>query len=287
MTDTADDMPTYTTSRRSADLDKLFTALAKAQGSMQNAERVGENPAFKRDGKASTYATLASVIDAVRKPLADNGLSLSQWPRTNGNGVEVETVLSHASGQYMRDTLWLPCPQMTAHAVGSMISYLRRYSAMACLGIAPSDDDDGNAATEAHKPSVPGSAGGGTDFRPATRRLVNNTIGAFGGHSSANGRRMANDDAHLVDETRKKGTTSTPPTTADRAEKIATRAKEYVDRAVNTLKLSGQTTDSIKRFLADNHSEIQFLEAQAPAQHDRLFETVNAALEAANARVPF
>jgi uncharacterized membrane-anchored protein len=98
---------------------------------------------------------------------------------------------------------------------------------------------------------------------------------------------MANDDAHLVDETRKKGTTSTPPTTADRAEKIATRAKEYVDRAVNTLKLSGQTTDSIKRFLADNHSEIQFLEAQAPAQHDRLFETVNAALEAANARVPF
>lgn len=154
---------------RSPEIKELAAALAKAQGAMENAKKDSENPAFKRDGKNSTYADLASVWTAIRKPMADNGLAVLQWPRTVENGVEIETELLHESGQFMRDILWLPCPQMTVHAVGSAITYGRRYALMAIAGIAP-EEDDGNAATGTTGGSgVPGSAGGGGQFRNERR----------------------------------------------------------------------------------------------------------------------
>lgn len=155
--------------RRSVEFDKLAAAIAKAQGAMENAEKGAENLAFKRDGKPSTYATLGNVWDAIRKPLADNGLSVMQWPRTVDKGVEIETELLHESGQFMRDTLWLPCPTMTVHTIGSTITYGRRYALMSIVGIAP-EDDDGNAAVDGHKPGAPGTAGAGSQFRPERRR---------------------------------------------------------------------------------------------------------------------
>lgn len=155
-------------SNRSGEIKDLACALSKAQGAMENAKKDSENPGFKRDGKNSTYADLASVWTAIRKPLADNGLCVMQWPRTVEGGVEIETELLHESGQFMRDTLWLPCPTMTVHTVGSTITYGRRYALMAIVGIAP-EDDDGNAAMDGHKTGAPGSAGGGGQFRPARR----------------------------------------------------------------------------------------------------------------------
>jgi hypothetical protein len=276
----SDDMPTYGTSRRSAEIDKLATALAKAQGAIQNAEKTGENPAFKRDGKASKYATLTSVLDAVRKPLSENGLSVMQWPRTNGNGVELETHLLHESGQYVRDTLWLPCPQMTPHAVASLLTYMRRLTAMAVCGVAPAEaeDDDGNAATDAHKdahkPGVPGSAGGGTDFRPAGPR-----------QSSAYGRRMAAEEPHLIANAndRMKGTNGKKPEPDERERKIAARAAAWTENAISTLKLSGQSVDSLSRFLADNHEQIRFLEDHAPHEHERFFDVFNDVADKARA----
>jgi hypothetical protein len=269
------DLPTFgrASSERSAGIEKLAGALAKAQGAMSNAEKTGENPAFKRAGKVSTYATLAAVLDAVRKPLSDNGLSVSQWPRTNGQGVEIETVLKHESGQYMRDTLWLPCPQMTVHTVGSTITYLRRYTLMAIVGVAP-EDDDGNAAAEAHKPGVPGSASGGGAFRPAGPRRM-----------SSNGQRLANDDAHLIDTERDKGTTGKPPTQDERAQKIAAKAKAWVDNAAATLRLSGQSVDSLSRFLADHEEQITFLNDHAPTEFERFFEVYNDVADKARAMV--
>jgi len=153
--------------KRSAEIDKLAGALAKAQGAMGNAEKNAENPGFKRDGKNATYATLGAVWDAVRKPLSDNGLCILQWPRTVEGGVEIETEIMHETGQFMRDILWMPCPQMTVHTVGSAITYGRRYALMSIVGIAP-EDDDGNAAADSHT-GAPGSAGGGGQFRPAKR----------------------------------------------------------------------------------------------------------------------
>jgi len=258
---------------RSPELAKLAAALCKAQAAMGGAKKDSTNPHFK-----NAYADLASIWDAVRKPLTDNGLAVVQFPRTTRNGVEVETMLVHSSGEYMTDVLWLPVLKMDAQGVGSAITYGRRYALMAVTGIAPVDDDDGNAAAEAHKPGVPGSAGGGTDFRPAARRMV----GAYAGHSSANGRRMANDDAHLVDE-REKGTIGKKPEPDERERKIAARAAAWTENAIATLRLSGQSVDSLSRFLADNHEQVRFLEDHAPAEHERFFEVYNDVADKARA----
>jgi hypothetical protein len=255
---------------RSAEIAKIAAALCKAQAAMGGAKKDSTNPHFK-----NAYADLASIWEAVRKPLTDNGLAVVQFPRTVGNGVEVETMLVHASGEYMRDVLWLPVLKMDAQGVGSAITYGRRYALMSVTGIAPIDDD-GNAASE-HKPGPAGMASGGTDFRPdGPRRMPT--------QSSANGRRMANDDAHLVDDERAKGTTGKPPEPDDeKAKKIAEKSKAFVDRAINTLRLSGQSVETIKRYRADNNVEIEYLERKAPAEHDRFFEVYNEVLERARA----
>ncbi len=122
---------------RSEQVNELFAALAKAQGQMQDAEKDATNPHFR-----SRYANLASVRRAVRQPLSDNGLILSQFIRTGDGFIEVETIIGHQSGQYMSETTPFPVLQFTPQGIGSSISYARRYTAMAILGLAASDDDD-------------------------------------------------------------------------------------------------------------------------------------------------
>lgn len=147
--------------QRSAQWGDLMIALAKAQGDVQGAKKDSQNPHFK-----SKYADLASVWDAIREPFAKNGLAVMQWPRVVENGVELETIIAHGE-QFISDVLWMPCAQMTAHGIGSAITYARRYALMPIAGVAP-EEDDGNGAVEGCKPA-PGSAGGGTQFRPARR----------------------------------------------------------------------------------------------------------------------
>lgn len=227
--------------RRSAEFEKLAAALAKAQGAMENAKKDSENPAFKRGDKISKYADLASVWDAIRKPLADNGLAVMQWPRTVDKGVEIETELLHESGQFMRDTLWLPCPTMTVHSIGSTITYGRRYALMSIAGIAP-EDDDGNAAVEAHKPGAAGSAGAGTDFRPPGPRKFT-------------GRSWTDDDPQLVDTTREKGKLPAKAAgplggrEATAEEAITLKIKNAVNKRIDALKAgSPWTRDGLDQF---------------------------------------
>ena len=82
----------------SEQINELAGALAKAQGTIKSAVKDAENPHFR-----SKYADLASVWDACRKALTDNGLSVIQAPRgvvtEMGWTVEVETRLMHSSGQ--------------------------------------------------------------------------------------------------------------------------------------------------------------------------------------------
>jgi hypothetical protein len=115
----------------------LFAALAKAQGEMTGAARDRQNPHFK-----AMYATMASVVDAVRGPLSRAGLAYIQHVDVQGKTVSVETVLLHESGGTLR------CGRLVAEAkdpgpqsIGSVLTYLRRYSLMAAVGIAPEDDD--------------------------------------------------------------------------------------------------------------------------------------------------
>lgn len=137
----------------------IFAALAKAQGQIENASKDSLNPHFK-----SKYADLASVWNAIRGPLSANGLALIQSVETEFQAetkvdeesflpviVTVNSLLSHESGEFIESTLKLRTMVSTPQAIGSTITYGRRYEAMALCGVAPADDD-GNAASDAFPP---------------------------------------------------------------------------------------------------------------------------------------
>jgi hypothetical protein len=126
---------------RSESIAELAKALCKAQGAMLFAKKDSANPFFK-----SKYADLASVVEAAKKPLAENGLSYIQMPRADAAGVTVETLLMHVSGEWIASDLFMVPVKGDPQGVGSCITYARRYSLQAMLGI-PAEDDDGNAAS--------------------------------------------------------------------------------------------------------------------------------------------
>lgn len=125
-------------------------ALISAQKCVLKALKDGTNPAFK-----SKYATLDSVLDAVRGPLSENGFALVQDTTSTAESVSVITRLLHESGgelisqplsaplkkEYNREGKEFP---PSVQQIGSMVTYLRRYSLCPFLGVSLDDDDDGN-----------------------------------------------------------------------------------------------------------------------------------------------
>lgn len=125
---------------KEAPLAKLAKALVAAQRMMKPAQKDSENPHFK-----SKYADLASVMAACREALASNGLAVVQRISTAPNGITCKTLLIHESGESIEDALSLPVAKADAQGYGSAISYARRYSLAAMVGVV-ADDDDGEAA---------------------------------------------------------------------------------------------------------------------------------------------
>lgn len=123
--------------KTSEQISELAAALAVAQGMMENAVMNRVNPHFK-----SKYADLAAVFDAARKPLSANGLAIVQ---TIGDGV-LHTRLLHTSGQWIASEHPLPMSGRPQE-IGSALTYARRYSLSALIGIAADEDDDANAAS--------------------------------------------------------------------------------------------------------------------------------------------
>lgn len=126
----------------SNEIAELASALSKAQGEMGSAKKGADNPFFK-----SKYADLSEVIKALKEPFAAHGLSYTQFPVMREDAAGVVTVLMHQSGEYMRSTYTIPLVKRDAQAVGSCITYARRYALQAIAGI-PAADDDGNKASE-------------------------------------------------------------------------------------------------------------------------------------------
>lgn len=128
---------------KSESIAGLAAALAKAQGAMKGALKDSANPFFK-----SKYADLASVVDAIRAAFSANGLSYIQTVEpSDKDEVRVETTLLHSSGEWIScGILSLPVSKVDAQGYGSALTYARRYSLSAAVGVAP-EDDDGNAAS--------------------------------------------------------------------------------------------------------------------------------------------
>jgi len=126
----------------SPEIAKLALALIKVQSKLEHAKKNSENPFFK-----SKYADLATVIDASRKLLTDNGLAVTQLVGGGPDVASVTTMLVHESGEWLRDTVTGKPVKNDPQGIGSLITYLRRYSYQAIVGFSSEEDDDGNAAS--------------------------------------------------------------------------------------------------------------------------------------------
>jgi hypothetical protein len=129
----------------SPQLDKLAAALAKAQAAVAHADP-SRTAKITKDGTAKRkYATLADVMDAGRPALAANGLAVVQHPSGGEGGLVLTSWLLHESGQWMRSRLSVPYAASQAmsetQALGSAITYCRRYAYAAICGVAVEDDD--------------------------------------------------------------------------------------------------------------------------------------------------
>lgn len=133
---------------------KLATALAKAQAEIKPVAKSGFNPHFKK-----SYSTLSDVWDAIRDPLTKNGLSVIQMTSVNNNGIVLNTVIMHSSGESVQGELPVAPVGTAPQPLGSAMSYARRYALLSAVGGSVDDDDDGAAAT--NQPTV--SMGMGAD----------------------------------------------------------------------------------------------------------------------------
>lgn len=139
--------------QKSEQINELSAALAKAQAQIENASKTSNNPHFK-----SKYADLAEVLNTVRPVFAANGIAIVQMPSFAGGIVSVETMLTHASGQWISNVCSTPVSKQDAQGVGSAITYLRRYSLAAFAGVAQEDDDANAAVGHAPKQQKPQAA---------------------------------------------------------------------------------------------------------------------------------
>ncbi len=126
--------------RRSESIAKLALALSKAQGKIVAAKRQSANPFFK-----SKYADLAAIWDACRSALAENELAVFQPASARGRVAIITTIIVHSSGEFMEEALMMVAERDTPQAVGSTITYGRRYGLASMVGVA-AEDDDGQAA---------------------------------------------------------------------------------------------------------------------------------------------
>jgi hypothetical protein len=129
-------------------MKNIATALVKAQKEFAPALKTATNPHFK-----SKYVGLDGCVEAVIDALNNNGIALIQKNHDCDDGVKVETIFLHESGEeYSGGILHVPAAKHDPQGYGSALTYARRYSLMATCGIAP-EDDDGNAASGAVKKS--------------------------------------------------------------------------------------------------------------------------------------
>lgn len=136
---------------QSESVQKLAEALAKAQAEMPIVPMNSINPFLK-----NRFADLGAVIQSSRPVLAKHGLSITQFPISDGANVGVTSTLMHSSGEWMSQTVSLPLAEekgkSAAQVAGSIVTYLRRYSWSSILGLYADEDTDGHQPEKKSEP---------------------------------------------------------------------------------------------------------------------------------------
>ena len=139
-------------------------ALSKVQKELKHAKK-SETGAF------SKYADLASVYDAIKKPLVDNGFAYFHGMVAGEDGQQyVETLLMHESGGVFKTQIPAINRKGDMMGLGSAITYAKRYGISMVIGLASEEDDD---AKDASKKAAP------IKNTPISNILIYNSSGQF------------------------------------------------------------------------------------------------------------
>lgn len=117
-------------------------AFAALQAEIRPAVKDATNPAFR-----SKYADLAAVWEAIKEPLKNHGFSVIQSPDFEGESMWLKTIVLHESGESVEGRYPLRPTKQDPQGYGSALTYARRYSLSAMLGVVADIDDDGNEAS--------------------------------------------------------------------------------------------------------------------------------------------
>ena len=155
---------------KSDNITNLAAALLKAQKAIGIAIKNEKNPYFK-----SNYADLKAVIEAVKDPLNENGISFLQAVNVKDNSElpVIETMLLHESGQFINSVTPVFCSKPNdPQAFGSGVTYSKRYALQAILGLPTADDDGEKAMARGEKPKT-------EPPKVDIAELVNSTVEAY------------------------------------------------------------------------------------------------------------
>ena len=233
--------------RTSEATDLISVALCKARAEMKppvkncTGKVSGTNKAGKYYEYEYKYADYGALLAVALPPLHANGIVLLQPPC----GGKLETRLELA-GQFYEGDYELPT-NCTPQQMGSAISYGKRYSLAAMLGISAEDDDDGAVA----------EAGDATHEAPEPE--------------SRNGMRIALDDAQrdVVDKLME-----------HRAELCATWEPDADKRRARVFDLTGRifrSTPSFEGFVDMTREEEKILFKMAASEMSTDIDKRNAA----------
>lgn len=144
-------------------LNEVASALSKAQSLFKNIFKENTAKIKTKSGAeySYSYADLASILEITREPLAKNNLCVTQSSNIIDGSLSITTMLIHSSGQYLKNVLQLPIVDTgnnAIQAIGSSITYGRRYELASMLGIAAEEDDDANAVPKSNNMAKPVSS---------------------------------------------------------------------------------------------------------------------------------
>lgn len=171
---------------KSESIAKIASALSKAQGEIAGALKDSNNPFYK-----SKYADLASVMSAIRDPLSKNGLSYVQPIKiSETGGMIIETILMHESGEWVSSECPVKVMKDDPQAMGSSLSYFRRYTLSALVGVAQIDDD-AEANMSRPKTALPSDVSPAKITESATQSTANNLAGKLSVNTGKEGQNKA------------------------------------------------------------------------------------------------
>jgi hypothetical protein len=128
-------------------MSELTKALVEVQA---NLPQIHKGETAKVGAYSYKYADLPTITAEILPVLSKHGLAWTTRPTFDDNGTFVLAYeLRHIYGEALAGWYPLPDPSSKAQEIGSAITYSRRYALCSVVGIAPDEDDDGQAAQQA------------------------------------------------------------------------------------------------------------------------------------------